>query len=149
MYGERDKEVEKVCLSPFPSILLSPFSSQNAFDQRFRFFWVTFSNCFDLDWNLPYIFFFSTQRKDLYLRIPIFYLQVCFASCLSEYKDIKTVSHTTLAIPLGIFGFACSLWATKTAFSKKGPISCMACKGLWCLLVFSSQKACTKVPPCT
>lgn len=63
----------------------------------------------------------------------MFLMQVYFTSHFFEYKEMTTVGHGTLAITLGIFRFACWLWTTKTAFSKKGLITCRACEGLGCL----------------
>lgn len=64
----------------------------------------------------------------------MFLMQVYFASCSFEYKEMTTVGHGALAITLGIFRLACWLWTAKTTFSKKGLITCRACEWLWCLV---------------
>lgn len=68
--GNREERVEEVYVSPSPSILLSPFPSQNAFDQWLRLFWLTISHCFAPKWNLSRIFSVSAQWKDLYSHTP-------------------------------------------------------------------------------
>lgn len=148
--GRKWKKLTKVYRSPFPSLLLSPFPSQNAFDQWFRLFWITFSRCFNLKWIFPCIFRFCIQWKGFYSHTHIVLMQVCFVSHFFEYKENMTVGHITLLLG----NKARNLWIclhsmdNQYSFLQEGPHRCRTCKGSWYLLVSFSQKAWTKVPLC-